>query len=246
MAGGVPIAVERVGEGPPVVCVHGSNTTRRTWRPLRRHLADRTVVTYDRRGRGDSGDGDDYALDREVADLAAVIDACETPPHLFGHSFGGVVALEAARDASLSRLTCYEPPVPTARYRDLLADVLDDVAAHLAAGDERAALWTFLRAAGGLAAVDREFVGGVESLRPGDPGVETVYREVSAVRDYRLPPVPVVDAPVALLRGTESPWYMQDAVALVADALDADVTALPGVGHLGHQTDPAAVAAALS
>jgi hypothetical protein len=73
-ADGTPIAVEQVGDGPPVVLIGGAFNDRSTVAGLAAVLApDFTVVTYDRRGRGDSGDSPDYAVEREVEDLAAVI-----------------------------------------------------------------------------------------------------------------------------------------------------------------------------
>jgi pimeloyl-ACP methyl ester carboxylesterase len=74
---GTQIAVERSGEGPPVVVVLGALNDRRTAAPLAAELAGRglTVHTYDRRGRGDSGDTPPYAVEREVEDLAAVVAA---------------------------------------------------------------------------------------------------------------------------------------------------------------------------
>ncbi|SDH56449.1 Alpha/beta hydrolase family protein [Rhodococcus triatomae] len=53
-------------------------------------------ATKARRGRGDSGDTHPYAVQREVEDLAAVVDAAGGRAHLFGASSGGALALEAA------------------------------------------------------------------------------------------------------------------------------------------------------
>ena len=76
-------------------------------------LAERfTVVSIDRRGRGDSGDAERYAVGREAEDIAAVVDAIGEPVHLLGHSYGGVCALEAALlTPNLAALTLYEPAI---------------------------------------------------------------------------------------------------------------------------------------
>ena len=73
-ADGTTIAVERSGEGRPVVLIGGAFSDRATAAGLAQVLAPHfTTVTYDRRGRGDSGDSDRYALEREIEDLTAVI-----------------------------------------------------------------------------------------------------------------------------------------------------------------------------
>ena len=72
---GTPIAFERSGSGPPVVLVGGALSTRAGGAPLAERLAPHfTVICYDRRGRGDSGDTPPYAVEREIEDLAAIID----------------------------------------------------------------------------------------------------------------------------------------------------------------------------
>jgi pimeloyl-ACP methyl ester carboxylesterase len=71
-----------------------------------------TVLPYDRRGRGDSGDTAPYAVEREVDDIEALIDEAGGSAFVFGHSSGAVLALEAARllPDKVTRLTLYEPP----------------------------------------------------------------------------------------------------------------------------------------
>src|SRR4249920_2629422 len=96
---GTPIAFERTGQGPPLILVDGALCYRASGPsgPLAALLAPQfTVFTYDRRGRGDSGDTKPYAIDREIDDLAAVIDAAGGHAHVWGLSSGAVLALEAA------------------------------------------------------------------------------------------------------------------------------------------------------
>jgi pimeloyl-ACP methyl ester carboxylesterase len=88
---------------------------------------DFTVFAYDRRGRGDSGDTQPYAVEREVEDLAAVIDAAGGPAFVFGHSSGAVLALEAARllPGKIKKLAMYEPPFPMRSAARLKARTTD-------------------------------------------------------------------------------------------------------------------------
>jgi pimeloyl-ACP methyl ester carboxylesterase len=109
---GTTIAFDRSGDGPPLVLVGGALSDRSAGASLATHLADRfTVVAYDRRGRGDSGDTPPYAVDREVDDLLALIVDAGGSAFVFGHSSGAALALEAAGGGlPIARLALYEPP----------------------------------------------------------------------------------------------------------------------------------------
>src|SRR4051794_18289558 len=75
-ADGTTIAYDRSGSGTPLILVNGAISTRSGMQPYAEALApDFTVITYDRRGRGDSSDTSPYAVAREIQDLAALIDA---------------------------------------------------------------------------------------------------------------------------------------------------------------------------
>jgi pimeloyl-ACP methyl ester carboxylesterase len=110
---GTTIAFEQRGQGPALVVVTGASATRTDAAALGAALAsDFAVFAYDRRARGDSGDTAPYAVEREVEDLDAVIDAAGGSAYVFGHSSGAVLALEAARllPTKIAKLALYEPP----------------------------------------------------------------------------------------------------------------------------------------
>jgi pimeloyl-ACP methyl ester carboxylesterase len=71
-ADGTIIAYERTGSGPPLIVTVGAFCTRHTFIAPESLRLRYTVVTYDRRGRGDSGDTEPYAPQKEYEDLAAV------------------------------------------------------------------------------------------------------------------------------------------------------------------------------
>jgi pimeloyl-ACP methyl ester carboxylesterase len=113
-ADGTRIAYGIVGSGDPVILV-GGVFSYRAWpqpRQLAQLLAKRfTVVDYDRRGRGESGDTKPYAVEREIEDIDALIEAVGGSAHVCGWSSGGVLALKAAAAGSAVRkLAVYEPP----------------------------------------------------------------------------------------------------------------------------------------
>src|SRR3712207_6624694 len=94
---GTPIAHLCSGEGPPLVLVHGTAADHGRWAPLLLAFEERfTVCAVERRGRGGSGDSDDYAIEREFEDIAAVVDSVGELANLLGHSYGVLCALEAA------------------------------------------------------------------------------------------------------------------------------------------------------
>ena len=88
--GGVSIACEVSGEGPPLVLVHGAGSARWSFDLVRPELESRfTVIAVDRRGRGDSSDGQGYEVEREFEDVAAVVRDAGEGALLVGHSYGG-------------------------------------------------------------------------------------------------------------------------------------------------------------
>ncbi|AXE24073.1 alpha/beta hydrolase [Streptomyces globosus] len=113
-ADGTSIAYEKAGEGPPVVVIGGGLNDRAMFSPLAAIMSERfSVYTYDRRGRGDSayGDPDRWTIQREVEDLAAVLDAVGEPSHVFANCTGGMIALlAAAQGVPMMKLALYEPP----------------------------------------------------------------------------------------------------------------------------------------
>jgi pimeloyl-ACP methyl ester carboxylesterase len=131
---GTTIAYTRAGAGEPVVLVDGALNDRALNGPnprLASALASQfTVFTYDRRGRGESADTPPYAVEREIEDLEALIDAAGGSVCVYGISSGGALALEAAtRLSSIRRLALYELPFVTDGSRK---PVPGDFAARLA------------------------------------------------------------------------------------------------------------------
>ncbi|HVE52722.1 MAG TPA: alpha/beta fold hydrolase, partial [Ramlibacter sp.] len=89
---GTRLAHDKVGKGPAIVVVNGALSTRADGSELAQLLASRfTVFTYDRRGRGDSGDTKPSSVAREIEDLAAIIDAAGGSAHVYGKSSGAAL-----------------------------------------------------------------------------------------------------------------------------------------------------------
>jgi pimeloyl-ACP methyl ester carboxylesterase len=111
---GTPIAFDRIGTGPPVILVDGALCCRGIGQSgqLAELLAPHfTVLTYDRRGRGGSGDTAPYAVEREIEDIAALLSEAGGAAFIWGISSGAVLALEAAgRLSGIKKLALYEAP----------------------------------------------------------------------------------------------------------------------------------------
>lgn len=249
-ADGTDLACWRVGTGPPVIVVHGTTASHAAWSRVATLLRPAfTVYTFDRRGRGASGDGPAYALQREVEDVLAVLDAVGAPAHLLGHSFGGMVALEAApaaREArTLASLVLYEPitagePTP--------ADVLDRLQAAIDAGEHEQALTTFLRERTGMSAHDVELARASALWSARVEAAPTIARELRAHAGYRpdWERFAGLDVPTLLLLGGDSGRYAASARA-VAEALpEVTVRTLEGQGHAAHLTAPRRLAEAVT
>ena len=109
---GTSIAYDRQGSGPPVILVTGGLDDGSENAPLATELAEQfTAYNYNRRGRGESGDTQPYALEREIEDLVALIAEAGGSAHVYGVSSGGALALEGATAGlPIDRLAVYEVP----------------------------------------------------------------------------------------------------------------------------------------
>src|SRR5215210_1616583 len=111
-ADGTSIDVEVTGTGPAIALVSGGSVDRGSNAGLAAVLAPRfTVVNYDRRGRGDSGDTQPYAVEREIEDIGVLIAEAGGAASVYGHSSGAALALRAAAHGlSITRLVLHEQP----------------------------------------------------------------------------------------------------------------------------------------
>jgi pimeloyl-ACP methyl ester carboxylesterase len=110
---GTTIAFDRQGEGPPLILVASALSDRSDTATLAALLATHfTVINYDRRGRGDSGDTVPYSVEREIEDLDALIETAGGSAYVFGSSSGAVLALRAASSgANVTKMALFEPPI---------------------------------------------------------------------------------------------------------------------------------------
>jgi pimeloyl-ACP methyl ester carboxylesterase len=144
---GTFIAYDKVGDGPPLILVEGALNDLTTTLPLAARLKTHfTVYSYDRRGRGASGNTQPYSVQREIEDLDSVITAAGGSALVFGNCSGGALALEAvARGLEITGLALFEPPYIVPGTRNRPADYNTHLAALLAADRKAEALEWFMR-----------------------------------------------------------------------------------------------------
>jgi pimeloyl-ACP methyl ester carboxylesterase len=236
-ADGTTIAVDRFGEGPPVIMVVGAFNTRAATEPLARALQQRfTVWNYDRRGRGDSGDTPPYAVGREIEDIGALIAAAGGSAAVFGYSSGAVLALRAAAAGlAITRLVLYEPPFrPDDSYPPPPADLAEQVTKLVAAGRRGDAVELYQIKAIGIP----EDV--VVQMRhaPFRPGLEaiahTLAYDAAVTGDMSLPTelIASIAIPALVICGEQSPPLLRTAARAVAGTLPSGrLCSLAGRGH---------------
>jgi pimeloyl-ACP methyl ester carboxylesterase len=236
-ADGTPIAYDRYGDGPPLITAAGAFCARATTEPLARALAGQfTVLNYDRRGRGDSGDTAPYAVEREIGDLAALIAAAGGAAAVFGHSSGATLALKAAASGlPITHLVLYEPPFnPDDSFPRLPAGLAGDLAGLVAAGRRGDAVELYQTRAVGLP----EPV--VAQLRnaPFRPALEaiahTLAYDAAVIGDRSLPAAMLgtITIPALVITGEQSPPFLTGAAKAAAAALPAgQLAVLHGQTH---------------
>jgi len=241
-ADGTTIAFDRSGRGPALVLVGGALSDRAAAVGLAGKLAPRfTVIAFDRRGRGDSGDTAPYAVEREVEDIVALLDGAGGSAFVFGHSSGAVLALETARTfpERVPKVAVYEPPFIVDDSRaPLPADYAGQLGTLVSEGRRGDAVAYFLTTGPGVPAE------AVESMRTEEywPSLEAVAHTLAydaAVMGDTMggSPAPLerwasLRVPTLVMAGGASPsWQQHGARALASVLPDARHRTLEGQDH---------------
>ncbi|WP_068774967.1 alpha/beta fold hydrolase [Paenibacillus sp. FJAT-26967] len=241
---GTKITYDKVGHGPALILVAGAFSYRKF--PGQVRLANLlsehfTVYNYDRRGRGDSGDTQPYAVAREIEDLQALIDEAGGSANVWGLSSGAVLALEAAASGvRMTKLALHEPPfvVHAADHKPPI-DFARHVSELLADNRRAEAIRYFMTKGMGAPSL-------VVSLMRVMPGVWPRLTAVAHTLPYDAAlldgymegkPLPTgiwnnVTMPVLVLEGTESPAGLRHGAQALAHVLPhARLLSKKGLGH---------------
>jgi pimeloyl-ACP methyl ester carboxylesterase len=238
---GTTIAYDRQGSGPPVILIVGALCSR-TMGPsvkLGPLLAEKfTVFSYDRRGRGKSGETAPYAVQREVEDLEALLEEAGGSAFAFGHSSGAVLALTAAAHGlPLRKLALYEAPLIVDHSRPSTEKDWAQIEAFVAEGRRGDALKVFLKSVGMPAfaiavmrwlPVWRKVMAVAHTL----PHDGAIVRELQRGEALPAGAWASVTVPALAIAGGRSPAWMQNGTRALADALcNAQCRTLEGQTH---------------
>jgi pimeloyl-ACP methyl ester carboxylesterase len=239
-ADGTTIAFDRTGDGPPLIIVGGALSDRSAAADLAAALtASFTVVAYDRRGRGDSGDTPPYAVEREVDDLATLIDAVGGSAFVVGHSSGAALAIEAViRGLPIMKLAVYEPPFIVDDSRPPLpADYAEQLDRLVAEGRRGDAVAYFMTTGVGLPSAVVDQMRGAPMWPAMEALAHTIAYDVRVMgSNMSGGPLPAewatVTIPTLVLDGGNSPDWARNAVSAVAAAIPgAERRTLDGQEH---------------
>lgn len=234
-ADGTSIAYEQAGSGPALVmvdaagCLRGFGPTAGWAAAL---TSDFTVLTYDRRGRGESTDTLPYAVDREIDDLEALIEAAGGSAFIFGFSSGAVLAMHAAaRGLPITKLALLEPPIEFDEPSPDEPDLGAEVAELVAAGRRGDAVEHFNRSIG----VPDEMIAGLRD-HPSWPDLEALAHTLvyDTVVTSTLPAerLSAIRVPTLVVNSEQSDGRLRTWSRRVADTLpDARHRSLPGEWH---------------
>jgi pimeloyl-ACP methyl ester carboxylesterase len=241
-ADGTVIAFERTGDGPPLIVCVGAFCTRRTFvapAELRRRF---TVITYDRRGRGDSKDTAPEtaelpeAAEREYQDLAAVAGAAGPgPSFVFGHSSGAAIALRAVAAGRLpaAGIVAYEAPFLTPDTPRPPIDVAKHIRELVGSGRRREAVAFWMSDVVRVPAEMLAQLDGAGWAAALEPLVHTLpYDVASADGGVPVAELAKITAPVLFLRGGNSPdWFRRSVAEQAAATPGARLRTLEGHDH---------------
>ncbi len=238
---GTPIAYWRSGERSPLVLVHGTTADHRRWAPVLPAFEEHfSICAFDRRGRGSSGDSEDYALEREFEDIAAVVDSLGEPVNLLGHSYGAVCALEAAlRTSNVRKLVLYEPGMNVTGGEMYPPGFIDRLDALLEAGDRDAVISTMFRDLVEMRQEEVEYLRSLPAWQQRLKAAHTVTRELRADEVYRFDPERFGDlgVPTLMLEGSDSTAFLKAADKVVDETLpNCRIVVMPGQGHAAMDT----------
>lgn len=243
---GTIIGYDRKGQGPAIIFVAGATQYRavdQTTQAMADGLADRfTVINFDRRGRGESTDTAPYAVQREIEDIEALIDAAGGRAGLYGMSSGAVLALEAgvALPDKVTAVLMYEPPIDLEQSSASAWQQHAEMAALSAKGDAAGMMATFLAGVG----MPPEALEGFRQS-PAWPAfaaigltIEHDYRVMAEATDGDRHPArwQTIEAPVLVVNGDASYPFIDAGAAWVASGVKGAIRQV--LAGQSHEFDP--------
>ena len=244
---GTTIAYDRLGDGPPVILVCGASTDRMANAPLAALLAEHfTVINYDRRCRGDSGDTPPYAVEREIEDLDALIKEAGGSAFLYGASSGGALVLEAAASGlAITKVALWEVPYSLDESNRPPADLVERYDEMIAEGRRGDAVEYFMTKVVGLPPEFVAYARNAPFWEAQEALAHTLSYDATVMGDSSLPieRAAAVKAPTLVMAGGASYAFMRETARALAEALPYGQHRI--LEGQEHNVDPAALAPVL-
>jgi pimeloyl-ACP methyl ester carboxylesterase len=233
---GTVIAYDKKGQGPTLILVLGALNKRGSGKKLAERLANQfTVISYDRRGRGDSTDTQPYSVEKEIDDISSLVDELGGSAYLYGHSSGAVLSLLTAEKfgSKIAGLALYEVPYNTdteaqktaEAYREKLKQLLD-------ANKRDDAVSLFVKSVG----VTDKQISAMQNLPmwKGLTGMAPTlaYDTIELMEQYPEVNTQIIKTPTLVMYGASSPDFMGDTARKLSQTMpNATLKPLEGQTH---------------
>jgi pimeloyl-ACP methyl ester carboxylesterase len=233
---GTIIAFDKKGHGPPLIIVLGALNKRGSGKKLAEQLANQfTIITYDRRGRGDSTDLQPYSVEKEIDDINSLIDEQGGNAYLYGHSSGAVLSLMTAEKlgSKITGLALYEVPYNADTQAQKTQEVYRQKLKQLLDSDKRDdAVSLFVKSVGvtdkQISAMQRlPMWKGLTGMAP-----TLAYDTIELMEEYPKVNTQIIMTPTLVMYGTSSPDFMGDTARKLSHSMpNAQLQPLDGQTH---------------
>ena len=233
------IAYHVVGNGPAVILVDGAfcdssfGPSKDLAKLLSKHF---TVYSYDRRGRGKSGDEQPYSVDKEIQDLSALLKEAGGVAHIFGNSSGAVLAMKAAAAGlDLKNLAFFEPPFFVGNQKNKPPkDHQETLKMYNENGEAAKAVTFFLTKIMGVPCIFALLMRLSPNWKKMKAMAKSLQYESAVMDDFSLPGnlLKTIKQPSIVIGGAKSPEVLQTACKAVAETMpNAALVMLPKQNH---------------
>ncbi len=237
---GTVVTCHEFGEGPPLLIVHGTSSVHHNWQFVADRLMNHfKVCVMDRRGRCQSKDHPEYSIEKEFADVAAILKSFDDPVYVLGHSFGGLCTLGASLLVSNVReLILYEPAIAFDPKGLALCHIME---AFLKSNRPEAALEFFMKQIVRMSDEEIEFAKNQPGWKERLVAAQAIPREIRALihYSYSAESFSSIRIPTTLFVGVNSSEILKNMASKVQATIpNSKIVELPGQGHTSMLTAP--------